>query len=379
MPRRIPAPGARTDAARSCVASVYTGSDHPEDGVPDGQATEQIIADRYVVERRIAKGGMSTVYLARQVKVNRRVALKVVAPPPDEEMASDFLRRFQLEAETLAALDHPNIVTLYDFGELPSGQFYLAMEYVEGPRFTDLVKEGPLPVDEAIRLLLQVCDALRYAHGQGVVHRDLKPGNLLVRATAEGIDQVKVVDFGLVKHTEDDQSITQAGMILGSPHCMAPEQIHGRTLDHRADIYAVGILLFRIVVGSYPFHGESSGATMVAHLQEPIPSMGERNPELALPDGFEAVVRRCLAKSPSDRYPDMDALITELSLLQAALRGEAVADAAAYMAGLTAAEKETLRLVPDRDLPAAKLVRLANTLRGLGAGRVMLVSERALE
>jgi len=339
--------------------------------VADGAASEQIIADRYTVERRIAKGGMATVYLASQVKVNRPVALKVLSPPNDEEVAADFLSRFHLEAETLAALDHRNIVTLYDFGELPGGRFYLAMEYVDGPRFSDLVKTGPLPADEAIRLLLQVCSALRYAHKQGVVHRDLKPSNLLIKRTDDGVDQVKVVDFGLVKLTSEDHAITRAGMILGSPHCMSPEQIHGRDLDHRADIYSVGVLLYRTVVGAYPFHGPTSAATMVQHLNEPVPPMGRMNPDVELPDGYEAVVRRCLAKVPDDRYPDMEALITDLSLILAGT-GEGVVDeepsASTMRPGLANYQPAPRRWWPVAALALAAMMLVGSGVALAGAG-----------
>ncbi|MBW1879355.1 MAG: serine/threonine protein kinase [Deltaproteobacteria bacterium] len=273
-----------------------------------------IIAGRYQVDRLIARGGMAAVYLAHHVKLNRPVALKILSPPPDAEDPGAFEERFQLEAETLASLDHPNIVILHDFGETVDGRFFLAMEFVEGPRLSDALRDGPLPSERALHLIMQVCAALRYAHKRGVVHRDLKPSNLLIRRREDGEEKVKVVDFGLVKLTEADQSITRAGLILGSPHCMAPEQVKGLDVDHRADIYATGVLMFRALTGQYPFHGPNSAATMIAHLNQPVPTFFSVAPELVAPAGLEEIVRKCLSKSPNDRYPDMQSLMDDLAL-----------------------------------------------------------------
>ncbi len=256
---------------------------------------------------------MAAVYLAHHVKLNRPVALKVLSPPPDAEDSGAFEERFRLEAETLASLDHPNIVILHDFGDLEDGRFFLAMEFIDGPRLSDVLRDGPLPCERALNLIMQVCSGLRYAHKRGVVHRDLKPSNLLIKTKDDGAEQLKVVDFGLVKLTEADQSITRAGLILGSPHCMAPEQVKGLDVDHRADIYAIGVLLFRTLTGQYPFHGPNSAATMIAHLNQPVPTFFSVAPELVVPEGLEDIVRMCLAKTPGERYVDMKALMDDMA------------------------------------------------------------------
>jgi len=276
---------------------------------------ESVVAGRYKVMRLLARGGMAEVYVAKHIKLNREIALKLLKPPPDAEDPESFEKRFQLEAEVLASLDHANIVTLHDFGDTDDGRFFLAMEFIDGPRLSDVLKAGPLPYQRAVRLLLQVCAALRYAHKRGVIHRDLKPSNLLVKNTEEGEENehMKVVDFGLVKLTEGDQSITRAGLILGSPHCMAPEQVKGTDVDHTADIYALGVLLFRSITGHYPFHGSTSTATMIAHLNQPIPTFDSVAPHIGVPNGLEDIVRKCLAKAPKDRYPDMEALMWDLA------------------------------------------------------------------
>ncbi len=271
------------------------------------------IAGRYRVLRRIAKGGMGWVYEAEQLPLGRRVAVKILREPPNSRDSTAFQQRFFLEASTLARLNHPHTVTLHDYGQTQDGLFYLVMEFVRGRTLSRLLQaEGPLPAERTLPLMLQVARALQHAHKHGVVHRDLKPGNLLIQRD-EDQDQVKVVDFGLVKLTEGDQDITVTGMILGSPHCMAPEQVHGADIDERADIYALGVLLYRCLTGAYPFHGQTSTATMLAHIQQPVPSIAERFPDVALPEGMDAVVQRCLAKDPEDRYPDMRAVIRALA------------------------------------------------------------------
>ncbi len=272
-----------------------------------------VIAGRYAVERLIARGGMATVYLASQVGLDRAVAIKVLAPPPDADQEASFEERFRLEASTLAALDHRNIVTVHDFGETPDGQYFIAMEFVDGPRLSDLLRAGPLDPDRAVRLMLQVCAALRYAHRKGVVHRDIKPSNLLIRKDDNDDDEIKVVDFGLVKLAEHEQTLTRAGLILGSPHCMAPEQIRGMDVDHRADIYAVGVVLYRCLVGKYPFHGENSTATMIAHLNDPVPTFADHAPNRSYPPDLEDIVLRCLGKKAAERFDSTQELMEELA------------------------------------------------------------------
>ena len=289
------------------------------DGLPMPEAepgTARVFAGRYQVERMIARGGMGEVYLCTDLELRRPVALKILRAGVDTDDGGRFLERFRLEARTLATLNHANIVTLYDYGETGDGQMFLALEYIEGPRFTDIARQGPMDPARVVRLTLQVCRALRFAHRSGVVHRDLKPSNLLIRVDEDGEEQVKVVDFGLVKVVEDDQSLTRAGLILGSPHCMAPEQIRGlKAVDHRADIYAVGVLMFRALVGRWPFHGDTSTATMIAHINRPIPRFRDVSPDVVVPAGLEEVVLRCLEKDPSRRYPDVRSLMEALRQL----------------------------------------------------------------
>ena len=260
---------------------------------------------------------MAAVYVARQLMLNRSVALKLLAPlAAESDKAETFEDRFRLEAQTLAGLNHPNIVVLYDYGETDEGHFFLAMEFIDGLRLSDLLKnEGRLPLNRAIGLTLQVCAGLRYAHAHGVIHRDVKLSNILVRRDRDGREIVKVVDFGLVKLAETDQKLTSAGMVLGSPHFMAPEQARGYDVDGRCDIYATGVLFYCLLTGKPPYSGSSATATILGHLTQPIPPLTAAAPDLVVAPGVEEVVRACLAKDPADRYPDMDALIADLSAL----------------------------------------------------------------
>ena len=285
-----------------------------------------MIAGRYEIVRLIARGGMGSVFEARQVALGRTVAIKFLNPPIShlESEREAFEKRFNLEAAALARLSDPNIVSVYDYGQTEDGRSFLVMEYVDGPPLTTVLKEeAPLEPLRAVRLMVQVCSALRNAHLRDVIHRDLKPSNLLIARAPDGEEQVKVVDFGLVKLSREDQSITMDGHVMGSPHYMAPEQIRGVETDERADIYAIGALLFRCVTSRPPFAGPTSTATMLAHLQEPIPNLADAAPGVTFPAGLEAIIHRCLAKQPQDRYADAGELKTALErLLRRELDGQ---------------------------------------------------------
>lgn len=292
-----------------------TGEHHPVDAADaSASGAPSLVAGRYRIERRLARGGQASVYLAHQEPLGRMVALKVLAPPMDidAEERERFQQRFLLEAKTLASLDHPHIVTVYDYGQTDAGDLYIAMEYVDGVRFNDLLRHGRLDVDRALALVRQVCSALQYAHNRGVIHRDIKNSNVLVKRGPAGKELVKVVDFGIVKLRNQKVDLTQVGIILGSPHFMAPEQAQGKDVDHRVDVYAVGVLLYCALAGRYPFNGSHSTAILTAHLTRDPPTFAEVAPDLQLPPGLEELVRTCLAKKPSERFPDMASIVTQI-------------------------------------------------------------------
>lgn len=273
-----------------------------------------LIAERYRIERQLAAGGQATVFLARQEPLDRPVALKILTPALDASNQERLLfqNRFLREARTLANFDHPNIVVIYDYGPIGDGSFYIAMEYIEGVRFNELLRQGPMAPQRALGLITQVCSALRYAHDHRVVHRDIKHSNVLVRQRGDG-EQVKVVDFGIAKMMEDETGLTLTGVVLGSPHFMAPEQARGAALSHQVDIYAVGVLLYCSLVGRYPFDGDSFHKIVFGHLGKEIPPFREANPQVDVDPNLEATVRRCLAKEPKQRFPDVDTLLDTLS------------------------------------------------------------------
>lgn len=311
MPETAPDP--RADAPRADITGgiIAAGMVLPESAPAP---TEELMAGRYRIERRLARGGQASVYLAYQVPLNRPVALKVLVPPPEStpQELKAFEERFLLEARTLASLDHPNIVVVHDYGEVGGGRYYIAMEYIEGERFSDVLRSRPLNPLRMLKLVYQVCAALRYAHRRGVIHRDIKNSNVMIRKDENGEERVKVVDFGIVKLMEHDAHITQVGAILGSPHFMAPEQAKGEAINHQADIYSVGVLLYCALVGRYPFNGSNSTAILTAHLTQDVPPFDTVDPTLGLPRELENIVRKCLAKQPFERFADVDALMEAL-------------------------------------------------------------------
>lgn len=294
------------------------GRDDPRSYHPPGSdltmEVERLIAGRYRIEKRLARGGQAAVYLARQEPLDRPVALKVLVPPADATDAEiqRFQDRFLLEARTLATLVHPNIVVVHDYGEINPGCFYIAMEYVAGKRFSDILRERPVDRQRLLTLIGQTAQALHYAHRRGIVHRDVKNSNILVNRDEAGEEVVKVVDFGIAKLMEQDPELTQVGVILGSPHFMAPEQAQGAALDHRTDLYAVGVLLYRALLNRYPFDGPNSTAILTSHIIDDVPAFADANPRLNIHPQLEDVVRRCLSKHPDDRFSDLNALLDAL-------------------------------------------------------------------
>jgi len=276
------------------------------------ERTREVFAGLYELEAALQRGASGSVYRARHVATHRPVALKILRVPDDPESGVDFERRFRNEARALQMLDHAHIVRLHDWGETEDGRCFLAMELVDGHRLGDLFKDQRMPASRVVPLLLQVCDALRYAHSLGIVHRDLKPSNLLVQRCSDGSELIKVVDFGLVKLLDGDQESTRVDHVLGSPHCMAPEQVAGTPVTPAADVYALGVILFRALTGRYPFSGSNAAVTMMGHLNGQVPTFAAVAPDLEPLPGLEDIVRKCLQKAPADRFESMDDLADAL-------------------------------------------------------------------
>jgi serine/threonine-protein kinase len=283
----------------------------------------ELIAERYELEELVGTGGMSSVYRAHDRLLERDVALKVL----HQQFLADGeqVERFRREARAVARLSHPNIVTVIDRGE-QDGRQYIVFEYVDGENLKALVeREGPLPERDAIELALQVARALGFAHEQGLVHRDVKPQNVLLN---DGGD-TKVTDFGIARSLDVHGGLTQTGTVMGTSDYIAPEQARGSRVDAQSDVYSLGAVLYELLTGEVPFRGDNFVAVAMRHINEPPPSVRERRPELS--PCVDAVVRRAMAKEPRDRFRSMDELCSELGDCLAQLDSAATSSAAETM------------------------------------------------
>jgi eukaryotic-like serine/threonine-protein kinase len=282
------------------------------------------IHDRYVVVRAVARGSMGSVYVARHTALDREVAIKILdvhagRHVTDSQSDARDRKRFLREASMLAKLTHPNTVRVFDFG-IENETPFIVMEYVKGQTLQDILVATPvMPPERALRITRQVCSSLGEAHDLGLVHRDLKPANILVTTDFDGSDMVKVVDFGLVKEVRDAVQMTGDGILIGTPMYMSPEQIRGRSLDQRCDIYALGVVLYKMLLGRPPFVEPQTAALLVAHITDPVPSFVEVNPSVSFPASIEYTVRRCLEKEPSDRFETSRDLLRALKVCEAAI------------------------------------------------------------
>jgi len=288
--------------------------------VPSDSSTERftpgtVVAGRFVIDSVIGEGTSGVVYAARRSSDAVRVALKII----HREVCYDeqFTRRFEREATILKQLEGNHIVRLLDIA-LHENLPVLVLEYVEGRSLDAALREGASTIDQAVEITLQICAALGAAHAGGFVHRDLKPGNVIVQGALLGprVPVVWVVDFGLGKALHRDPSgsaLTERDLILGTPEYMSPEQVRGDDVDHRGDIYAAGVILFEMLAGRAPFHARTPMSTMTAHLSDPIPSLRSLCPDRGISPALEAVLFRALAKNPEDRYPTARAFAEALA------------------------------------------------------------------
>jgi serine/threonine-protein kinase len=276
-------------------------------GPPPDLLLGQTIKGRYRVLRKLGQGGMGSVYLAEQVSVARKVALKVLHG--DFAADEDFVKRFRLEARLAASLNHRNVITIHEFDQADDGSLFIAMEYLEGHTLNDLIRDhGALPVGRAVRLGLQIAQGLEAAHRAGVIHRDIKPHNIMVVAG----DEVKLMDFGIARLQDAAGSgLTRTGVVMGTPAYMAPEQIEGGDVTERTDIYAFGIVLYEMLAGSVPFMAATPRAILTKHLQERPTPLRAIKP--SVPIAVERVVMQTLEKDPAARPATMGEVINGLS------------------------------------------------------------------
>jgi serine/threonine-protein kinase len=310
---RMFVPGALIDLESSVLVNVITGLLSLVGANLSWELRQQVFESRsigrYELRRKLGAGGMGEVWAAWHKGLKREVALKIL-----RAASRDGAQRFEREVQAMTELTHPHTVRVFDFGSTEDGILYYAMELLRGENLTSLVlREGALAPSRAVYFVTQAARALAEAHRRGMVHRDVKPDNLFVTQAGDEGDYLKVLDFGIVKRSEEPgaASLTQTGAIAGTPAYIAPEVVRGETIDARADVYALGGVLYFLLTGEGPFQGASAVALMMAHLHEPV-----RSPrELAkhdIPDDVEAIVLRCLAKDPGERYGHAGALADAL-------------------------------------------------------------------
>ena len=278
--------------------------------------TDRKIA-RYEVVRRLGVGGMGEVFLARDPELERSVAIKVMSAELAKD--ADQRKRFRAEAKAASALVHPNIVVILEVGETEDGRPFLAMEYVEGQTLDAVMQQRRLRIREVLNLGLEVADALELAHSRGIVHRDIKPANIMLN----GRGAVKVLDFGLAKRFAEDElsaptsgsgSHTRTGMLIGTPHYMSPEQVLGRELDNRSDLFSLGVVLYELVSGQKPFRGRTVGETINNVVNQAPEPLGLENPVYS--PALDAIIFKCLEKEPAKRYESAKALARDLAKLK---------------------------------------------------------------
>ncbi len=300
----------------------------------------QTLADKYRVEELLSQGGMGTVYRGTHILMDKTVAIKVLNP----SLAADdtIVARFSREARAASRISHPHALNVTDFGESQNGVVFLIMEYLHGQTLKEVIQSaGPMPLPRVVEIVRQVCGALDAAHGEGVIHRDLKSDNIMLVDVGGG-DWAKVLDFGIAKIKEPvggttDPALTSPNLIIGTPQYMSPEQCSQTAeLDARSDIYSLGVILYELLSGHVPFMGESPTAIMMKHLQEPAPSLLDERKDV--PASVGRVVARAMAKRPEDRYQSAGELAEALTVA-------AQDEAPAAIAGAAAADRSTNRIV----------------------------------
>src|SRR5262245_32878393 len=284
----------------SCGTRVVPQTEERADPLRD--TLEQAIGFQYRIERLLGRGGMGAVYLARELALDRDVAIKVL--PPEQASSLELRERFKREARTAARLTHPHIVPLHTFGEV-SGLMYFVMGYVAGESLAArLRRDGPFDSESARTLLASVCDALDYAHRHGIVHRDIKPDNILIDASTGA---PLLTDFGIAKAVVSDAQLTTDGQLMGTPYYMSPEQAMGKAdVDRRSDLYSLGVVAYEMVSAKRPFEGTTAMESLTLRLtQEPKPLASIAG---QVPADFAQAIGRCLQRDPANRWPDARAL-----------------------------------------------------------------------
>jgi eukaryotic-like serine/threonine-protein kinase len=355
---------------------------------PEDPLIGKILDGRYEVQSSLGEGGMGTVYQVQHRALQRPFAMKVLRR--DLAREAELCTRFIQEARTAATINHPNVIQITDFGNLPEGTPYFVMEYLDGQPLSSLIKNGgPLPAARAVRLLIQVAAGIGAAHQAGIVHRDLKPDNIFVLAGAQSEDLVKLLDFGVAK-VAGSAKLTRTGMVFGSPHYMSPEQASGQPVDHRADIYALGVVMYELFTGRVPFEADTFMGVLTKHMfmapERFVEAMGATKELGALED----ITLRCLEKKPENRYSTIEELIAEVEEVVQLGTGDQL-EVRPSRVSYTPRPSADFRLADELELPAADEIQAARVRRSKqdsryrwavlavgGAGLLLLASVVAL-
>jgi serine/threonine-protein kinase len=267
---------------------------HPQQQGPD-PFLGRVIDDRYQILQRVGEGGMGVVYKAKQVSIDRVIALKML----NQQMAQDpqWVKRFYNEAKACSRLQHPNTIRMFDFGQTREGRLFMTMEFLDGQPLRQAIAQGsPMSSTRVLKILIQCCASLAEAHSIGIIHRDIKPDNVFLLNMAGSPDFVKLLDFSVAKLLQDDKMRTQAGVVFGTPQYMSPEQGRGLPLDARSDLYALGILAFEMLTGHTPFNDENPMHVLQMHLRSPVPQLPGNGPQ-----AMQQILFRALEKEPGRR------------------------------------------------------------------------------
>jgi serine/threonine protein kinase len=316
-----------------------------------------VLADRYRIDALLGEGGMGKVYRAEHVLMRKRLAVKVL----HRELTSvpEVVARFEREAMAAANIDHPNVAAATDFGRLSDGSVFLVLEFVQGRNLRDQIAEGPMPVERALHITRQIAAGLGAAHALSIVHRDLKPENVMLIEKGGDKDFVKVLDFGIAKVPigettagADGQPITKVGMVFGTPEYMAPEQALGQPVDGRADLYALGVILYEMISGVRPFSSKSPVGILGQQLSKPAPAFAERSPGLVVPPAAEAIVHKLLAKDLVDRFQAAADVVSALEALLGPIAARGALRFTMSSGSPTAVVEPKLASIPDLEPPA---------------------------